>query len=148
MFNRKNRTFFRHLESNLINHFISFQEGEEVEDMLAYGVACQEVARGPLAIYSGKVNGPTYIKLIEEALPKFIENTFNSSNKQWVFIQNNASLHRSAYSIKWFKNSSFNPVHSLRRPERIFQDPESQRSWQVSSRILCQILTVFISRIC
>ena len=38
-------------------------------------------ARGPLVIYSGKINRLAYIKIIEEALPTFIENTFDSSNK-------------------------------------------------------------------
>ena len=33
----------------------------------------------------------------------FIDNTFDSSNKQWLFMQDNVPPHRSAYSIKWFK---------------------------------------------
>ena len=39
-------------------------------------------ARGPLVMYSGKVNEPAYIKIIEEALPTFIENTFDESNEK------------------------------------------------------------------
>ena len=65
-------------------------------------------ACGPLIMYSSKVSGPAYIKIIEEALPTFIENTFDLSNKQWVFMQENASPHRSAYSMKWFKNNHIN----------------------------------------
>ena len=38
--------------------------------------------RGPLVMYYGKVNGPTYTQIIEDALPTFIENTLDSSNKQ------------------------------------------------------------------
>ena len=61
-------------------------------------------ARGPLVIYSGNLNSRAYIQLIEEALSMFIDNTFDSSNKQWQFMQDSAPPHRSAYSIKWFKN--------------------------------------------
>ena len=60
-------------------------------------------ALGPLVMYSGNRNGRAYIQLIEEALSMFIDNTFDSSNKQWLFMQDNAPPHRSAYSIKWYK---------------------------------------------
>jgi hypothetical protein len=65
-------------------------------------------ARGPLVMYSGKVNGLAYISLIEEVLPMFIENTFDSSNKEWVFMQDNAPPHTSKYSMKWFKDNNIN----------------------------------------
>ena len=60
-------------------------------------------ARGPLIMYCGNLNVRAYIHLIEEALSMLIDNTLNSSNKQWLFTQDNAPPHRSAYSIKWFK---------------------------------------------
>ena len=65
-------------------------------------------ARGLLVMHSGKVNGPAYIKIIEEALPTFIENIFDSSNKQWRFLQDNVPSHRSTYSVKWLKNNHIN----------------------------------------
>ena len=65
-------------------------------------------ASDPLVIYSGQVNEPAYIKVTEEALSTFIENTLDSSNKQWVFMQNNAPPHRSVYSMKWLKNNHLN----------------------------------------
>ena len=61
-------------------------------------------ARGPLVMYSGNLNSRAYIQLIEEALSMFFDNTFDSSNKQWQSMQDSAPPHRSAYSIKWFKN--------------------------------------------
>ena len=67
-------------------------------------------ARGPLVMYSGKVNGPAYIKITEETLSMFVENTFDSSNQQWVFIQDNAPSHQSVYSMKWLKNNPINVV--------------------------------------
>ena len=70
-------------------------------------------ARGSLIIYSGTVNGPTYIKIIEEVSPTFIENSFNSSNKPWEFTQDNVPPHRSAYSMKCLKN---NYIHVLKWP--------------------------------
>ena len=83
-------------------------------------------ARGLLIICSGKVNGPTYIKIIEEALSTFIENAFDSSNKQWVFMQDNAPPHRSAYSMKWIKNNHINVIkwspasHNLNSVENLW----------------------------
>ncbi len=44
-------------------------------------------------------------------------------------------------------NPSFNPVHSLRKPGRICQDPESQGSCQVSFKISSRILVISVSRI-
>ncbi|CAF4587532.1 unnamed protein product, partial [Rotaria socialis] len=35
-------------------------------------------ARGPIMIYTDKMNGPAYIKTIQDALPMFIENTFDT----------------------------------------------------------------------
>jgi hypothetical protein len=42
---------------------------------------------------------------------------------------------------------SLNPRHSLRKPGRIFQDPESQGSCPVLIRILPQILIIPVNRI-
>ena len=81
--------------------------------------------RGPLVMYSGNINSRAYIQLIEKALSMFIDNTFDSSNKQWQFMHDSAPPHRSAYSIKWFKNhkipllkwlatsSDLNPIENL-----------------------------------
>ncbi|CAF4526349.1 unnamed protein product [Rotaria socialis] len=57
-------------------------------------------ARGPLVIYSGKVDGRAYVSIIEEALPSFIENGFGSSNKNWMFMHDNAPSHQSKYTMK------------------------------------------------
>ena len=61
-------------------------------------------ARGPLVMYSGKLNEDTYVKIIEEVLPLFIENTFDSSNQNWMFTHDNAPSHRFKYTLKRFEN--------------------------------------------
>ena len=61
-------------------------------------------AKGSLGMYSGKLNEGAYVKVIEEALPLFIENTFDSSNQNWMFMHDNSPLHRSKYTLKWFEN--------------------------------------------
>ena len=55
-------------------------------------------ACGPSIVYSGSNEDPAYNKLIKEALPAFIENTFDSFNNEWLFIQDYAPPHRSAHS--------------------------------------------------
>ncbi|CAF1152813.1 unnamed protein product [Rotaria sordida] len=89
--NRKNRTFVRRLqiESNEPFNFLPKVQG------------------GGGSV-SGNVNGPAYIKIIEEALPMFIENTFDPTNKEWAFMQDNAPPHKSACSMKWFKDNNIN----------------------------------------
>jgi hypothetical protein len=42
---------------------------------------------------------------------------------------------------------SLNPCHSLRKPEKIFQDLESQESYQVLFRMLFQILLILVNMI-
>ena len=108
MFNRKNRTFVGCLksESNQPFNFLRRVQGGG-EHVSVWGCVSGS-ARGPLVIYSGRVNGSSYIKIIKEALPTCIENTFDSSDKQWVFMQDNAPVHRSAYSMKWLKNNHLN----------------------------------------
>ncbi|CAF4153084.1 unnamed protein product [Rotaria sp. Silwood2] len=84
VFNRKNRTYARRLTTE----------------------SCiSGAARGPLVMYSGNVNGSAYIKIIEEALPMFIENTFDPSNKNWAFMPDNAPPHISKYVMKWCKDN-------------------------------------------
>jgi len=102
--NRKNRTFVRRLstEKDQPFNFVPRVQG---------GGGCVSIwgcmaggARGPLVIYSGNVNGSAYIQIIEEALPLFIENTFDPANKDYRFMQDNAPPHRSKYAMKWFED--------------------------------------------
>jgi transposase len=106
--NRKNRTFVRRLkhECNEPFNFVPRVQGGggsvSVWGCIAGG------ARGPLVMYSGNVNGAAYIKIIEEPLPMFIENAFDSSNNEWAFMHDNAPPHRSAYTMKWLKDHNIN----------------------------------------
>ena len=81
VFNRKNRTFVGRskADSNQSVNFLPRVQGGG--EHVSIWDCMSGVARSLLAMYSGKVNGLAYIKIIEEALPTFIENTFDSSNK-------------------------------------------------------------------
>ncbi|CAF4168361.1 unnamed protein product, partial [Rotaria magnacalcarata] len=60
-------------------------------------------ACGSLIIYTGKMNGPAYIKTIQDALPIFIENKFDT----W-FKDNNINV------LKWSASSrDLNPIENL-----------------------------------
>ena len=92
MFNRKNRTFVWRLKSESTQPFSFLPRMQGDGEHVSVWGCMSGGTRGPLAMYFGKVNDPTYIKIIEEAVPTFNENTFNSSNKKWVFMQDNAPL--------------------------------------------------------
>ena len=100
VFNRKNCTFVRHRPSeyNQPFNFVSkVQAGGgcvSVWDCVAGG------ARGPLVMYSGKLNGGACVKVIEEALPSFIGNTFDSSNQNGISMHDNVPSHRSKCTLK------------------------------------------------
>ena len=64
-------------------------------------------------MYAGKLNRGAYVKVIEEALPLFIENTFDSSNQNWMLMHDNAPSHRSKYTLKWFENKGIKIIKWL-----------------------------------
>ena len=99
MINCKNYTFVRRLksESNQSFNLLPRVQGDGGH-VSVWGCMSGDAHR-PLVIYSGKVNEPAYNKIIEETLPMFIENTFNSSNKQRLFMQGNVPTHRLSYSM-------------------------------------------------
>ncbi|CAF1405644.1 unnamed protein product [Adineta ricciae] len=106
--NRKNRTLVRRLqsESNEPFNFVPRVQGGggsgSVWGCMSGG------ARGPIVVYTGRLNGPAYVKVIEEALPMFIENTFDASNNNWAYMHDNAPAHRSKYTADWFENNHIN----------------------------------------
>ena len=73
-------------------------------------------ARGLLTIYSGKLNGPAYINIIEEALPVFIQNTFDANNNNWIYMHDDASPRRAAYTTNWMKENEINLLTCLASP--------------------------------
>ena len=110
-----------------------------------------------------------YIRLIEEALPMFIENTFDSGNTQWAFMQDNAPPHRSNYAMKWFKDKKIsllkwpatspdlNPIENLcdyidkelqkMKPKNVTELQDMiQHIWRSITPIRCQPLVNSMSR--
>ena len=57
-------------------------------------------------IYSGRLNGSAYNKVIEETLPMFIRNTFDTNdNNNWIYMHDNAPSHRAVYTKSWMKEN-------------------------------------------
>ncbi|CAM4973016.1 unnamed protein product [Rotaria socialis] len=102
--NRKNRTFVRRLRSEADQPFNFVPKVQDGGGSISVWECMASGARGPLVTYSGKVDGRAYVKIIEEALPSFIENAFDSSNKNWMFMRDNAPPHRSKYTMKWLQD--------------------------------------------
>ena len=106
VFNRKNCTFVhrRRLEYDQPFNFVPKVQGSSgcvsVWGFIADG------ARGPQVMHSGKLNGGACAKVIEETFPLFIENTFDSSNQNWMFMHGNAPSRRSKYTLKCFESKS------------------------------------------
>ena len=65
-------------------------------------------ARSPLMIYTGRANGAAYIETIEDALPMFIGNAFDTGNNNWVYMHDSAPPYTSKYSMKRFIDNNIN----------------------------------------
>lgn len=108
LYNRKNRTYVRRLKNEVNEPFNFVPRVQGGGGHVSVWGCISGGARGPLVMYTGNLNGPAYIKLIEEALPFFIQNAFDSSSPECVFMQDNAPPHRSAYAKNWFENNNIN----------------------------------------
>ena len=56
-------------------------------------------ARGPLMIYTGRVNGAAYMEIINDSLFMFIEDAFDAGNNNWVYMHDNTPVHASNYPM-------------------------------------------------
>ncbi|CAF3005278.1 unnamed protein product [Rotaria sp. Silwood2] len=108
--NRKNRTFVRGLPSEADQPFSFIPKVQGGRGCISVWGCTAGGTRGPLVMYSGKVDGCAYVKIIEEALTSFIENTFDSFNKNWVFMHDNAPPHRSNYTMKWLQDKGIKVI--------------------------------------
>ncbi|CAM2698378.1 unnamed protein product [Rotaria socialis] len=106
VFNRKNRTLVRRLKSENNEPFNSIPRVQSGGGTASVWRCMSGGARGPLVIYTGKMDGSAYIKTIQDALPMFIENTFDAVNDNWISMQDNAPSHTSKYSMKWSKDNN------------------------------------------
>ncbi|CAF4645019.1 unnamed protein product [Rotaria sp. Silwood2] len=106
--NRKNRTFVRRLKSESNEPFNFVPRVQGGGGSVSVWGCMSGGARGPLVTYTGRLNGPAYVKVIEEALPMFIENTFDAPNNNWAYMHDNALAHRSKYTADWFENNHIN----------------------------------------
>ena len=128
VFNTKHCTFVRRRRSEYDQPFNfppKVQGGGGGGGCVSVWGCIADGARCSLVIYSGKLNEGTYVKVNEEVLPLFIENTFDSSNPNWMFMHDCAPSHRSKYTLKWFENKGieiikwpavspdFNPIENL-----------------------------------
>ena len=60
---------------------------------------------GDLVFYDGRVNGQTYIHVIDDTLIRFIKRRFNA-NDSFMLMQDNAPAHTSNYAMKFFKTNA------------------------------------------
>ena len=107
VFNRKNRSYVRRLPSESDRPF-NFQPriqggGGSVSVwglMTAKGVA-------PLVFYDGRMNGQSYINVVESKLLPYIKKNFGP-NDSWWYVQDNAPCHKSDFTMSWMKKHKIN----------------------------------------
>ncbi|CAF4842595.1 unnamed protein product [Rotaria socialis] len=99
----------------LIRSFRSFQLWKSGVELVLTLCCCpwyahySSISQNPKCmIYTGKMNGPAYITTIQDALPMFIGNAFDTVNDNWINMQDNAPPHTYKYSMKWFKYNNIN----------------------------------------
>ena len=98
--NYKNGTFVRRLKSGS-NEPLNFTPHVQGGGGSVNVCGCiSRGARDSLMIYSGRLSGAAYIEIIKDALPIFIENAFDAGNNNWTYMQDNAPVHTSKYSMK------------------------------------------------
>ena len=113
VFNRKNCTFVRRRRSEYDQPFNFVPKVQGGSSCVSVWDCVADDARSPSVMYAGKLNGGAYVKVIEEALPLFIENTFDSSNQNWMLMHDNAPSHRFKYTLKWFENKGIKIIKWL-----------------------------------
>ncbi|CAF3399079.1 unnamed protein product [Rotaria socialis] len=104
--NRKNGSLVHRLksENNEPFNFVPRVQGGG-RSVSVWG-CMSEGGRGSLVAYTGRVNGPSYIKTIQNALPDFIEGAFGQTNTNWVFMQDDAPPHKSKFAMRWSKDNN------------------------------------------
>ena len=60
---------------------------------------------GPLIFYDGPVNTCSYVQLIGDALPAFINSRFGTSPGGFWYMQDNARPHASGFAKKFFERN-------------------------------------------
>ena len=60
---------------------------------------------GSLIFYDGRVNAHSYLQLIGDALPAFINSRFGTSPGGFWYMQDNARPHVSSFAKKFFKRN-------------------------------------------
>lgn len=103
--NRKNRRFVRRTreEHDTPFSFIGRQQGGG-GTLSVWG--CFTVnGTGPLIFYDGRLNARSYIELLSDVLPEYIETVYGA-NENYFFQQDNAPCHKAKYSLQWFQNQN------------------------------------------
>ena len=103
LFNRENHTFVHRLQTESEHPFNFVPKVQEGGGYVNVWGCMFSGACGPFVTYSGKVDEPAYVKIIEEALLLFIEYTFDGRINDFPFMHNNAPPHRSKFGMQWLK---------------------------------------------
>ena len=106
--NRKNQVLVRRLKSEINQSFNFVPHVQGGGGVVSVWRCMSRGARGPLLIQNCKLNGPTSINIIKEALSMFIQNTFDPNNTDWVYMHDNAPSHRTADTKTWIKENKIN----------------------------------------
>ncbi|CAF1535510.1 unnamed protein product [Rotaria magnacalcarata] len=107
VFNRKSKSFVRRLPSESDKPF-NFQPRVQGDggSINIWGIMTGKGV-GPLVFYDGRMNGQSYIGVIEPVLLSFIEKNFDPDATRY-YVPDNAPCHKSAFSMKWFAKNKIN----------------------------------------
>ena len=96
----KNQVLVRRLKSEINQSFNFVPHVQGGGGVVSVWRCMSRGARGPLMIQNCKLNGPTSINIIKEALSMFIQNTFDPNNTDWVYMHDNAPQYSTADTKK------------------------------------------------
>lgn len=125
LFNRKNRTFVRRTMDEADKPFSFVPRMQNGGGCVSVWGCMTSAGIGPLVFYEDRVNGPAYIQIIGDVLPRFIRDTYGMKHDNWAYMQDNAPPHKSKFAMNYFERHNIpllvwpasspdlNPIESL-----------------------------------
>ena len=105
LFNRKNQTFVRRKPNESEMLFCFVPRVQKGGGCISVWGCMTSAGVGPLVFYNGRVNGRSYVQLVGDVLPVFINSQFGSNPGGFWYMQDNARPHVSVFAKKFFEKN-------------------------------------------
>lgn len=101
--NRKNRYFVRRTHYEGEQSFCFQNKAQGGGSVSVWGCFSAN-GIGVLRFYEGRLNSTSYVELVSDALPPYLEEVFGADSNSFYFQQDNAPCHKARNTMEWFRN--------------------------------------------